>query len=131
MPNENSQDSVSNLPIVLDSGQRVEYDSGMVRDIADHKINYLLVRDGPLFKRWAALLTAGAKKYTDRNWMLANGREELDRFRQSACRHFEQYLSGDTDEDHAAAVLFNINAAEYVREKLNNVKSLSNWGVEE
>jgi predicted oxidoreductase len=29
-----------------------------------------------------------------------------------------QWFLGDRDEDHAAAVLFNINGAEYVREKM-------------
>lgn len=101
---------------IKDSGERVEFDSGMMRDSGD-KTRYDLVFDGPMFERWAEHLTAGARKYTARNWMLADGDEEYERFRQSAVRHFVQWLRGDQDEDHAAAVIFNINGAEYVAEE--------------
>lgn len=100
---------------IRDSGERMEFESGMVRDVATDKINYLLIFDGPMLDRWAAHLTAGAKKYSARNWMLASGPEEYERFRESAARHFRQWLAGETDEDHAAAVFFNINGAEYVK----------------
>jgi hypothetical protein len=100
--------------------ERVEFASGMRRDTASGKTNYLLVRDGPLYKRWADLLTRGAEHYGVRNWMKADGDEELERFRASAARHFEQWLAGDTDEDHAAAVVFNLNGAELVKERLRD-----------
>lgn len=102
--------------IVKDSGQRQEFDSGMVRDVADDKIDYTLVLDGPMFKRWAVHLTKGAKKYAKRNWMKAAGQAELDRFKESALRHFIAWYYGEQDEDHAAAVMFNINGAEYTKE---------------
>lgn len=105
---------------VKDSGQRATFESGMVRDVADDKIDYTLALDGPMFKRLAAHLTKGAKKYEKRNWMKAAGQEELERFKESAFRHFLQWYWGDTDEDHAAAVFFNINGAEYVKERLEN-----------
>lgn len=91
--------------------------AGMVRDVTDGKTNYLLALDGPMFQRWADHLTAGAKKYAARNWMGAYTEEELERFRESAVRHFIQWLRGDTDEDHAAAVFFNINGVEYVKDR--------------
>lgn len=103
---------------IKDSGERLHFDSGMVRDTQEGKTLYHLLRDGPMFQRWAAHLTGGAVKYDERNWMKAEGQAELDRFIASACRHFEQWLRGDTDEDHAAAVFFNINGAEYVKAKL-------------
>lgn len=103
---------------VKDSGARIDYPSGMRRDTNENKTNFLLLRDGPMFKRLAEHLTKGAKKYGKRNWQLADSVDEYDRFRESACRHFEQWLDGDRDEDHAAAVIFNVNAAEYVRERL-------------
>lgn len=102
---------------VKDSGERMQFESGMVRDTDDSKINYSLVLDGPMLKRWAVHLTKGAKKYAPRNWMLARGEAELNRFRESAVRHFIQWYNGDTDEDHGAAVIFNINGAEYVKER--------------
>lgn len=102
---------------VKDSGQRQQFESGMVRDVTDDKIDYSLALDGPMFQRLAEHLTKGAKKYEKRNWMQANGEAELERFRESALRHFLQWYWGETDEDHAAAVFFNINGAEFVKEK--------------
>jgi hypothetical protein len=105
-------------PFVLkDSGEREQFDSGMQRDTETGKVSYDLCFDGPMFERWAVQLTKGAKKYDDRNWMKASGEAEIARFRRSAARHFIQWLRGDMDEDHAAAVFFNINGHEYVKEK--------------
>lgn len=106
-----------------DSGERRQFKSGMQRDVTTGKTRWDLVADGPMLKRWAELMTRGAVKYDARNWMKATGQEELDRFRESAFRHFMQWYLGDSDEDHAAAVMFNVNGAEYVREKLNSVES--------
>lgn len=94
----------------------------MVRDVTDNKTKWHLVNDGPMLKRWAEHLTRGAAKYTDKNWMKANGEEEETRFMESAWRHFMQWVEGDTDEDHAAAVFFNINGFEYVRKLTNETK---------
>jgi hypothetical protein len=103
---------------VKDSGKREQFESGMVRDTTEGKTDYTLVLDGPMFKRWAVHLTKGAVKYKKRNWMQANGEAEYDRFRESALRHFLQWIEGDRDEDHAAAVMFNINGAEYVSQRM-------------
>lgn len=100
---------------VKDSGKRQEFSSGMVRDTATDKVNVALVLDGPMFWRWAVHLTKGAVKYAKRNWMKAEGNEELECFRESAFRHFIQWYNGEMDEDHAAAVFFNINGVEYVK----------------
>lgn len=104
--------------VTKDSGERQEFSTGMVRDTENNKVLYDLVFDGPMLKRWAELLTRGAKKYSPKNWLKACKQEELDRARSSAARHFFQYMNGDTDEDHAAASIFNINLAEYIKEKL-------------
>jgi len=105
---------------VKDSGKRHEFESGMVRDVTDGKTDYTLILDGPMFERWAVHMTKGAVKYAKRNWMQANGDAEFQRFRESALRHFLQWYRGATDEDHASATFFNINGAEYVKEKLND-----------
>lgn len=102
-----------------DSGKREQFTSGMVRDTQDGKTNFALVFSGPMLERWAALLTRGAVKYERDNWMKASGNAEFQRFQESAARHFAQWMRGDTDEDHAAAVYFNLNGAEYVKERLN------------
>lgn len=109
---------------VKDSGVREEYDSGMRRDTNEGKIRYDLVvpenMNEPMLKRWAVHMGKGAYKYGDRNWEKAAGAAELKRFRESAFRHFMQWYLGDLDEDHASAVYFNIQGAEYVREKLGD-----------
>lgn len=102
-----------------DSGKRMEFESGMVRDTQEGKTLWHLVADGPMLQRWAELLTRGAAKYSEGNWMKAAGLAEHNRFRASAFRHFMQWFRGDRDEDHAAAVVFNINGAEYTNDAIN------------
>lgn len=109
--------------VIKDSGDRQLFTSGMVRDTTNGKPNYLKVFDGPMLERWATHLTKGALKYPDiaigvANWTLASGEAELQRAKESATRHFFQWLRGDKDEDHAAALYFNVNLAEYVKNKM-------------
>lgn len=107
---------------IKDSGERQQFAGGMVRDTSEGKIDWLNLSFGPLYRRIAEHLTRGRVKYPDPqpgvpNWTLAAGREEALRAKQSAARHFDQWLNGDTDEDHAAATAFNMNLFEYLREK--------------
>lgn len=111
--------------VTSDSGSREEYDSGMRRDTTADKVRFDLITpadlpmDEQMITRWAALMTRGAMKYGFRNWEKAAGEPELERFRESAFRHFMQYyLGADNDEDHAAAVFFNITGAELVQWKM-------------
>jgi hypothetical protein len=55
-----------------------------------------------------------------RNWEKAKGQAELDRFRESARRHFSQWYYGELDEDHAAATFFNITGFEMVKSKIKH-----------
>lgn len=107
--------------VVKDSGAREGFESGMVRDTEDGKADFTLIRRGPMFRRWAEHLTKGAVKYGRHNWTNANSAEEFERFQRSAARHFEAWLAGERDEDHAAAVMFNLNAAEYVLIRLSEL----------
>lgn len=108
-----------------DSGGRHVHVSGMVRDTNAGKPRFdLLIPKGIPFEelyltRVARLYERGAQKYTPRNWEKANSQEEMDRALESAFRHFMQWYAGETDEDHAAAVFFNINEAETIRTKLH------------
>jgi hypothetical protein len=120
--------------ITKDSGERKQFASGMQRDTTTGKLLFHLVRFGPMFLRWVSLMTRGASKYEANNWMKAEGVPELKRFTESADRHFaiwmEYRLTGRNiedpanpsyaplTEDHAAAVFFNINGAEYVADRL-------------
>lgn len=117
-----NQGEIGSMFEVKDSGARHSFDSGMVRDVTDGKIGWHRVADGPMLRRWAEHLAKGARKYPDvapgvANWTLAEGDAELARFRESAFRHFMAWFYGEQDEDHAAAVYFNINGAEDVRAK--------------
>ncbi len=100
-----------------DSGERQEFSTGMRRDITTGKTRYDLLYM-PMLERWAGLMGRGAEKYGENNWQKAETQEELDRFKQSAIRHFMQWFNGDTDEDHAAAIFFNVSGAEYVKRRL-------------
>ena len=114
--------------ITKDSGKRAEYDSGMVRDTSQDKARFdLLLPAGvpyeeQLLTRFANLMTRGAVKYNARNWEKANGEAELARFKESAMRHLMQWMCGETDEDHATAVMFNLMAYETTLYKLKNEK---------
>ena len=116
---------VNNKYKTKDSGKRTSFVSGMVRDVQEDKARFEFLiplgqkYEDALITRWAMLMTRGADKYGDRNWEKANGVEEMNRFKSSAFRHFMQWFCDEDDEDHAAAVLFNINGYEYVKEKLN------------
>jgi len=107
-----------------DSGERAEFDSGMVRDVEEGKPRFDLTMpldlayEDQMLVRWARLMARGAEKYGDRNWEKASSEEECQRFRASALRHFMQWYLGEDDEDHAAAVFFNITGAEYVDNRL-------------
>lgn len=106
----------------LDSGDREEFSSGMVRDSSEGKARFdLLIPKGVPYEhqfltRWAKLMERGARKYDARNWEKAKTPEEYDRFKQSAIHHFMQWFMDVEDgEDHAAAIFFNVSGAEYVR----------------
>jgi len=109
-----------------DSGKRSEYQSGMVRDLNEGKARFdLLHPEGvpyneQILTRFADLMSRGAVKYGERNWEKALGEVEMKRFKESALRHCEQWFSGETDEDHAVAVFFNIMGYETTKYKLDN-----------
>jgi hypothetical protein len=114
---------MKNKFVTKDSGKRQNWKSGMRRDIQDDKPRYDLCYI-PMFTRWAMLMNRGAVKYGERNWEKANSVEELERFKASAFRHLIQWFNGEEEEDHAAAVLFNISGAEMVKEKLKGGKKI-------
>jgi hypothetical protein len=94
------------------------YESGVIRGDNTGKTDYTLALDGPLFERWARLLTENVESKGKRNWMNANSREDYDRFRESFLRHALSVLRGDTDEDHHAACCFNLNGMLYTQEQI-------------
>lgn len=107
-----------------DSGERKEFNSGMVRDTNKGKARFdLLVPNGIPYKdqfltRLAELMARGAEKYCDRNWELADSEEEMNRAKESAFRHFFQWFCGEVDEDHAMGTIFNMMVYETTKYKL-------------
>lgn len=109
--------------VIKDSGKRVNYKSGFIRDTDENKPFYDLIPFAPL-KRLAMHFTNGAKKYGENNWQKANSQEEYERFKRSAWRHLAQWSKGDKDEDHASAVIWNIMAYEWHIKHKNERKDI-------
>ena len=133
--------------MIVDSGERTEFKSGAVRDIADgkgrcdllplqvisnlisgDKIIYCIARfqqTGNTLELYKALERAskifknqadmclelaihfeeGCKKYGERNWEKGI---PIERYIDSAVRHYLKYLRGDKDERHDRAFVWNI-----------------------
>lgn len=115
-------DSWTSGPAKLtDSGSREQYSNGMVRELDSTKPRFdLLLPVGveynhQMLTRFATHMGKGAVKYSDRNWEKGVGLRELERAKESALRHMMQWFAGENDEDHAAAVYFNIMQAEYIK----------------
>lgn len=92
--------------VTKDSGQRQEFGTGSVRDLATGKGRYDLIPTMPL-RRLAGLYERGAAKYGDRNWEKG---QPLMRYVDSAMRHLNCLLAGEPEEDHATAVVWNMFA---------------------
>lgn len=86
-----------------DSGLREQFDTGAQRDTATEKPRpdlispYAHLREG----EWLQL---GAEKYSERNWEQGI---PVSRCLASLFRHLLAYMTGDTSEDHLAAIRTN------------------------
>jgi dATP/dGTP diphosphohydrolase len=96
-----------------DSGKRVEYATGAVRDTDEGKPRYDLISKHGL-TRLAELMARGAKKYGERNWEKG---QPVSRYFASAFRHLMQYALGDRSEDHIMGVVFNMFGIAHVEEE--------------
>lgn len=128
-PQQDEMDVPYGMPpkfVTKDSGARQQFDSGMQRDTQEGKARFDLLfplnvpYDAQFLTRVAELLARGAEKYDSRNWEQAEGDEEMERFKASAFRHLMQWVAGDEDEDHAAAVVFNLLGYETTKWKQEN-----------
>lgn len=99
-----TRDMVGNLP---DSGDRTEFKTGAVRDLSAQKG---FPSDIPpcALKRLANHFESGAKKYSRHNWLKGI---PLSRYQDAIMRHLTLWAEGDMEEDHAAAVLWNMSCA--------------------
>jgi hypothetical protein len=93
-----------------------KFSSGAERDSQIGKPRYDLIPPLPLL-RLAELYARGAEKYDDHNW--AKGMP-TSRILASLLRHIEAYRSGDTTEDHLAAVAWNAFALMHFQDTSND-----------
>ena len=100
---------------VKDSGSREEFPTGSVRDTQEGKPRFELVPVDAL-TRLAMHYTNGAKKYGDRNWEKG---QPIERYFASLFRHAYAALDGKLDEDHLAAVAWNVFAIIHTQNEID------------
>jgi hypothetical protein len=105
---------------IKDSGERYLYSTGAQRDNHSGKGRFDLFSLQGLFRlaRWYEM---GAKKYSDRNWEKGMF---ISRYVDAAFRHLLKYVAGYDDEDHLAAVVWNIFCIMHHEHKLPDLQDL-------
>jgi len=84
--------------------------SGVNRSDPAGKPDYLLV-DWGLIERWALHMGANVESKGRDNWRQASTADDERRALQSLMRHVVAFVHGVEDEDHAAAICFNVAVA--------------------
>lgn len=103
-----------------DSGSRQQFNSGAVRDNGKGKGRFDLLSTQMLF-RLAKHYENGALKYEPRNFEKGM---PISRCVDAAMRHLTKYLAGWNDEDHLAAVCWNIAAIMLYEERMPELMDL-------
>lgn len=98
------------------SGKKQEFGTGAHRDTQENKGRFDLIPVCAL-RRLAKHYENGANLYGEDNWRKGI---PLRRFLDSAIRHTLQLLEGNDDEDHAAAVLWNICGFMYTKDAIEH-----------
>ena len=99
---------------ILDSGSRKEWETGARRDVQTGKGRFDLIPFRGLL-RVARQFEGGGEKYGFNNWQKGI---PLRTYANSALRHLLKYLAGWKDEDHLAAVAWNILCLIYTEEEI-------------
>lgn len=97
-----------------------KFNTGAQRDTSDGKLRMSLIPQQEL-KRVMKRYLDGAEKYGENNWMKGM---PLSVYFDSANRHLERWWRGEDDEDHAAAVVWNILCAMHTERKARDVDAL-------
>jgi hypothetical protein len=118
-----TDETLSDMIEKLDPAHETFAGGGMRESQGDRpRFELLYPKDVPfdeqLLTRCAVHMAVGARKYESRNWEKFSDEASLERAKSSAMRHLVQWTTGATDEDHAAAVVFNLMAAEMIKGKL-------------
>lgn len=102
---------------INDGGKRISYGENMaVREPSVGKGRYDLISPFAT-RRLAEWYELGARKYADRNWEKGI---PFSRYVDSAKRHLDKFVMGMEDEDHLAAVAFNVFAIMHHQELAQN-----------
>lgn len=114
---------------VKDSGSQAEYEDGMRRDTTEGKPRFDLIwpedvpYDEQLLTRVAMQYYRGGLKYGDRNWEKSSTEKSLAHHVSALLRHTFKFIAGVEDgEDHAAAIVWNVNAVLVTRRNIKKVK---------
>lgn len=110
---------------IKDSGERREFESGAVRDMAEGKGDMMSLPPNALL-RLSKLYEAGAKKYTRFNYLKGI---PCTSFLDSALRHLFKYMAGWDDEDHLASAVFNILGImemEHINKNMQDIPNRAN-----
>lgn len=101
------------VPVIQDSGDRTEFETGAVRDMHEGKGRFDLL---PWEAIWevAKHCEEGAKKYGERN---CEKGIPIHSLLDSGMRHLAKYMMGFKDEPHLRAAAWNILYALYMEEK--------------
>jgi hypothetical protein len=110
---------------VRDSGKKAVYSDGNQRDDPAGKPRFDLLYprgmeyEETLLYRVAMHYMRGGQKYGDRNWEKSSTEESLLAHETALHRHFTKFALGIEDgEDHAAAIVWNLQAILYTRWRL-------------
>jgi len=80
--------------------------TGMIREEKDNKLNFLSYFTTAGLTRYAKHMKIGEIKHGRSNWKL--GSYPKEEYLESTMRHLMLLADGDTTEDHASAVIFNM-----------------------
>jgi hypothetical protein len=95
-----------------------KFETGAQRDTSDGKLRMSLIPQQEL-KRVMKRYLDGAEKYGENNWMEGM---PLSVYYDCAHRHLDAWWRGDNDEDHAAAVVWNMLCAMWTETKITSCK---------
>jgi len=99
-----------------------ETETGMIRESKDEKLNHLSYTTAHNLDRYGQHMKIGEIKHGRSNWK--KGGYNREEWLESAQRHLLLLWEGDTSEDHASAVRFNMEGLmhqEYLEANSDNV----------
>jgi hypothetical protein len=107
---------------IFDSGQRREFETGAVRDMAEGKGRYDLL-PWEAIEELAKHCERGAIKYGERN---CEKGIPISSLIDSAFRHLSKYMQGAQDEPHLVAAMWNIAFAILMEKENPDMQNIPN-----